>query len=180
MSSHGQSHTGEAQTGHRLGRKDLQGTYGIKTSFWPMPQWPWLVSCSWFGVHFAWEQVAVVLSLSLCGSSIPDRANRETIIPERLSEKTKNGPSPDSAVVLRCSLCTRGVEEGGIRTLVLPQGSAVWSGGHEHAGLILCATDAIQTRRWCGMSWEFDRLALRPLSEVGAAHNGHPHTGSSS
>lgn len=33
MFSHGQPHTGEAQTGHRLGRKDLQGTYGIKTSF---------------------------------------------------------------------------------------------------------------------------------------------------
>lgn len=101
-----------------------------------MPQLPWLVTCSWFGVHFAWEQVVVVSSLSLWGWSIPDRANRETVIPERLSEKTKNDPGPDSAVVLGCSVCIGGVEKGGVRSLELPQGSAVWNGCHAHRKMV--------------------------------------------
>lgn len=72
-----------------------------------------------------------------------------------IPEKMKKDPSPDSAEVLGCSFCRRGVEEGGHRCwcfqLALQCGAATMN----TAGLTLCATDAIQTRIECGLASAF-------------------------
>lgn len=165
MCSHGQPHTGEAQTGHTSGRKDLQSMYGIKNSFLAYATVALAGDLLLVWSSFCLEAVAVVSSLSLWGWSIPDRANRETVIPERCQRRPRTIQAL-TQLWYWGAVCVSGVwRREGYGPWHFHRVLQYGAGAMNTAGLILCATDAIQTGRWCGLSWAFDRLALSDHSQ---------------